>query len=116
MLYRRGNAPPNGEDVVDDSVQKRNTARIAEPRESNVDGDMAREYSKGAIRALNFRNEGEIVRSNWIVGRFDKLWEKLVGAQRGALFGGYSTTVRRLHEMMQVMLGVVIHQLFGYSL
>ena len=29
-----------------------------------------------------------MVRSNWIVGRFDKLWEKLVGAQRGAFFRG----------------------------
>lgn len=55
-------------------------------------------------------------RSNWIVGRFDKLWEKLVGAQRGAFFGGYSTTVRRLHEIMQVMQGIVIHQLLGYSI
>ena len=53
-------------------------------------------------------------RSNWIVGMLDKLWEKLVGAQRGAFFGGYSMTVRRLHEIMQVMLGVGIHQLFGY--
>lgn len=44
----------------------------------------------------------------------DKLWEKLVGAQRGAFFGGYSMTVRRLHEIMQVMLGVGNHQLFGY--
>lgn len=41
LLYRRGNAPPKGEDVVEDNVQKRNTARIAEPRESKVDGDMA---------------------------------------------------------------------------